>query len=153
MAEEKKEAYDFGPIIGNIDKIKKTKAPKAKKPSTSAKPLKFDPNPNDSELKAAIIKRINDANMTYADIYKFCTDIKNGDITEGQRLGYNIISGLKHRPTMIDNTFLMLCNFLNLEITLVPRHVEKVSSDKDDSEHPDADGKGESGSVSEEDDE
>jgi hypothetical protein len=129
MPEDKKAApsggYDFDQIIGDINKIKKTKAPKAKKPSTSAKPLKFDPNPNDSELKAAIIKRINDANLTYADIYKYCTELKNGDIAEGQRFGYNIISGLKHRPTMIDNTFLILCNFLGLEITLVPRVVEK----------------------------
>lgn len=117
MAEE----MDFTTIVSNIDKIKASKAPKAKTPSTSVKPLKFEVSPGDSELKAAIIERINSQDLTYSDIYTFCTELKNGDISEGQTLGYNIIRGLKTRPTMIDTTFLMLCNFLGLEVRLVKR--------------------------------
>jgi len=129
MAEE---PLDFTAIIGNIDKIKASKAPKDKKPSTSAKPFHFDTSPEDSELKAALIERINSQNYTYADIYAFCTDLKNGDIVEGQRLGYNIISGLKKRHTMIDTTFMMLCNFLGLEVRLTKRRGSSLdkSSDK-----------------------
>ena len=115
-----KEKFDFTTVIANVDKVKAAKAAKEKKPSTSVKPLQFDPDPDDSPLKAAIIERINAKDLTYSDIYAYCTEIKGGDIAEGQKLGYNIISGLKNRHTMIDTTFSMLCDFLKLEVRLVP---------------------------------
>jgi len=116
---------DFSTVIANVDKVKAAKAAREKKPSTSVKPLKFTPQPNDSPLKAAIIERINAKEMTYSDIYAYCTTLKNGDIAEGQKLGYNIISGLKNRHSMIDTTFTMLCDFLNLDVHLVERKGEE----------------------------
>lgn len=118
---ENNQKYDLAAIVANIEKVKAMKASKAKKPSTSIKPLRFDPSPDDSPLKAEIVRRINDKNLTYSDIYNYCTKIKNGDNSEGQKLGYNIISGLKNRHTMIDTTFSMLCDFLNLDIMLCER--------------------------------
>lgn len=94
--------FDVTPILTDIEKVKKLKAAKKKKPSTSIRPLKFEPSPEDSPLKAEIIRRINARNLTYSDIYRYCTDLNDGDIAEGQRLGYNIITGLKNRHSMID---------------------------------------------------
>ena len=68
---------DFSSIVGNIDKVKQMKAAKAKKPSTSIRPLKFDPSPEDSPLKAEIIRRINEKDLTYSDLYTYCTNLKN----------------------------------------------------------------------------
>jgi len=116
---------DFSTVIANVDRVKAAKAAKAKKPSTSVKPLKFDQSPEDSPLKAAIVERINSRNLTYSDIYKYCADLKSGDIAEGQKLGYNIISGLKNRHTMIDTTFTMLCDFLQLDVMLIARKKDK----------------------------
>jgi len=121
MEEKKKVKRDFSEVIANIDQVKKQKAAKEKKPSTSIKPLQFDPHPDDSPLKTAIIERINARDLTYSDIYNYCTDLKGGDISEGQKLGYNIINGLRTRPTMIDTTFSMLCDFLSLDISLKDR--------------------------------
>lgn len=129
---ENKNNFDLSSIVANIDKVKQMKAAKQKKPSTSIRPLKFDPHPDDSPLKAEIIKRINAKNLTYSDIYAYCTTLKNGDISEGQKLGYNIISGLKNRRSMIDTTFSMLCDFLNLDVMLIDR--KKVEDDEDEEE-------------------
>jgi hypothetical protein len=125
---EKNKKMDFSNIIASVDKVKAAKAAKEKKPSTSVKPLKFVPHTDDSALKTAIVERINSKDLTYSDIYKYCTEIKGGDIAEGQKLGYNIISGLKNRHTMIDTTFYMLCDFLKVDVRLVPR---KTEGDKD----------------------
>lgn len=129
---ENKNIYDLSSIVANIEKVKQMKAAKQKKPSTSIRPLKFDPHPDDSPLKAEIVKRINAKNLTYSDIYAYCTTLKNGDISEGQKLGYNIISGLKNRRSMIDTTFSMLCDFLNLDVMLVDR--KKVEDEEDEEE-------------------
>lgn len=120
-----KNKMDLTAIVANIDKVKQMKAAKQKKPSTSIRPLKFEPNSEDSPLKAEIVRRINEKNLTYSDIYAYCTTLKNGDISEGQKLGYNIISGLKNRHTMIDTTFSMLCDFLNLDVMLVDRATDE----------------------------
>lgn len=112
---------DFTTIVANVDRVKKAKASKKKKPSTSVKPLSFDPHPEDSPLKAAIIDRLNANDMVYSDLYNYCSEIKGGDYAEGQKLGYNIISGLRHRHSMLDTTFSMLCDFLNLDVMLVER--------------------------------
>lgn len=119
-----KKNMDFSSVIANIDKVKAMKAAKKKKPSTSIKPLKFERHPDDSPLKDELIKRINERNLTYSDIYAYCTKLKGGDISEGQTLGYNIITGLKNRHTMIDTTFSMLCDFLGLDIMLVDRKTQ-----------------------------
>lgn len=121
MEKKNKDRFDFSTVIANVEKVKAAKAAKAKKPSTSVKPLKFDPHPEDSPLKAAIVERINARDLTYSDIYNYCTDLKGGDIAEGQKLGYNIISGLKNRHSMIDTTFSMLCDFLGYDVMLVER--------------------------------
>ena len=95
--------YDLSSVVANIDKVKQMKAAKPKKPSTSIRPLKFDRDPDDSPLKDEIIRRINEKSLTYSDIYEYCTKLKDGDTAEGQKLGYNIISGLRKRHTMIDS--------------------------------------------------
>ena len=68
----------------------------------------------------------------YSDIYNYCTTLKGGDISEGQKLGYNIISGLKNRHTFIDTTLTLLADFLDLDILFVDR--KKAESDDDDME-------------------
>jgi len=129
----KEKNYDFTSVVANIEKVKEMKAAKQKKPSTSIKPLKFESDPEDSPLKAEIIRRINEKNLTYSDIYNYCTNLKGGDISEGQKLGYNIISGLKHRHSMIDTTFSMLCDFLGLDILLVDRStIDEYDEDEGD---------------------
>ena len=133
MNQNENNNFNLNPIIANIEMVKAMKAGKSKKkPSTSIKPLKFDPSPEDSPLKAEIIRQINMRNLTYSDIYNYCTTLKGGDIAEGQKLGYNIISGLKTRHTMIDTTFSMLCDFLNLDITLVERQPIEKTDEEDD---------------------
>lgn len=129
-----KQKFNLNPIVADIEKVKALKAKTVKKPSTSVKPLKFDPNPNDSPLKEEIVRQINARNLTYSDIYEYCTKIKNGDIAEGQRLGYNLITGLKKRNTMLDTTFSMLCDFLQLDVVLVRRDFDSDSDDDDDEE-------------------
>ena len=46
---------DFTTIVANVDKVKKAKAQKIRKSNRSIKPLKFDPNPEDSPLKLPVI--------------------------------------------------------------------------------------------------
>jgi hypothetical protein len=128
--EKKKSNLDFSNIIANVEKVRQAKAAKEKKPSTSVKPLKFEVSSEDSPLKAAIVERINARDLTYADIYKYCTNLKGGDIAEGQKLGYNTISGLKNRHTMIDTTFSMLCDFLEIDVMLVDRKKEENEGDE-----------------------
>lgn len=123
-----KTSFDMSSAVANIEKVKKMKAAKAKKPSTSIKPLKIDPNDEDTPLKAEIVRRINEKNLTYSDIYAYCTELKGGDIAEGQKFGYNLISGLKNRRSMIDSTLSILCDFLDLDILFV----EKKPIEKDD---------------------
>ena len=71
-----KEVIDMSAIVANVDKVRKMKAAKAKKPSTSIKPLKIEPNDDDTPLKAEIVRRINAKNLTYSDIYAYCTTLK-----------------------------------------------------------------------------
>lgn len=68
--------FDFSNALNNVDKVKQMKATKEKKQSVSIKPLKFDTSDEDSPLKGEIIKIINERNLTYADIYKYCTDLR-----------------------------------------------------------------------------
>lgn len=128
----KKNNFNFKPIVADIDKVRQMKAAKAKLPSKSIRPLVFEQDPEDSPLKAEIVNRINSRNLTYSDIYEYCTAIKGGDISEGQKLGYNVISGLKNRHTMIDTTFSMLADFLKLDIWLVDRKDTSEVADAED---------------------
>ena len=128
----KKQEIDFTTIVANIDKVKQMKAPKEKKPSTSLRPLKFDIHPDDSPLKQDLIRRINERDLTYADIYAYCTNVKGGDIAEGQKFGYNIISGLENRHSMIDRTYSLLIDFLGLEIVLVEREKDSEEEKEED---------------------
>jgi hypothetical protein len=129
MAKNKRINMDLTTIVANIDKVKKAKARKNKKPSTSVKPLTFVPHPDDSPLKAAIVERINAKDLVYSDLYDYCSDIKGGDTGEGQKLGYNIISGLRHRHSMLDTTFSMLCDFLGIEVLLIERKEDDEEED------------------------
>lgn len=132
MEENETKKYDLSAIVANIEKVKEIKANNKKKPSRSLIPLKIEPNPNDSPLKSEIVRRINERNLIYSDLYNYCTKLKDGDCTEGQKLGYNIISGLKKRPSMMDTTFLMLCDFLELDVHLVSRNKDTNSEEEDD---------------------
>ena len=130
----KKANFDFTTVINNAETVRAVKAAKEKKPSTSIKPLYIDPNPDDSALKAAIVAKINERNLVYSDLYKYCTDLKGGDPSDGQKLGSNIIRGLRTRPTMIDTTFSMLCDFLNLDILLAERKTEEDDDESEENE-------------------
>lgn len=95
---------------------------KSKKPAKSLKSLSFDEDlDNDSDLKTAIIRKINGSHLTYSDLYAYCTKVKGGDISEGQKFACNIISGLKHRPTMIDTRVSLLCDFLSCDLLIRER--------------------------------
>lgn len=96
-----KRKFDMTPVVANIDKVKQMKAAKPKRASTSIRPLQFEQHPDDSPLKDELVRRINEKNWTYSEIYDYCTKLKGGDASEGQKLGYNIISGLRKRHTMI----------------------------------------------------
>lgn len=109
-------------LVADADKIKALKQKKQKKASVSLRPLQFEPSDEDTPLKAEIIRRINKKNLVYSDLYAYCTKIKNGDVSEGQKLGYNIISGLKNRHSMIDSTVSLLADFLELDIYFVDRN-------------------------------
>lgn len=130
MAKNRKIDMDLTTIVANVDKVKRAKAKKSKKPSTSVKPLTFDLHPDDSPLKAAIVERINAKDLVYSDLYDYCSDIKSGDTAEGQKLGYNIISGLRHRRSMLDTTFSMLCDFLGIDVLLVERKEDEEDEDE-----------------------
>ena len=118
----KNNAFNFDTYLKNADKVKEQKAKKAEKTVTqSSKPLTFTTSDLDSPLKAAIVHRINEKKLTYSDLYEYCTNIKGGDSAEGQKFGYNLISGLRNRHSMIDTTAILLCDFLDLDIHLVPR--------------------------------
>lgn len=129
--ENNKKQFDLSSVVANIDKVKQMKAAKPKKANTSIRPLQFDQDPDDSPLKDELIRRINEKNLTYSDIYDYCTKLKGGDTSEGQKLGYNVISGLRKRHTMIDTTFSMLCDFLNLDIMLVERQPQEDTEDEE----------------------
>lgn len=128
-------SFDFDTFIKNTDKVKEQKARKKTKTARPSKLLRFDISPEDSPLKIAIIERINEKNLTYADLYEYCTAIKDGNESEGQNFGYNLISGLKNRHSMLDTTAVLLCDFLKFDIHLVPR--KEDNGEDDDSEEDD----------------
>ena len=105
---------------------------KTKKIPTSLKPLKFEVLEGDSPLKQTIIERINASNKTYSDLYKYCSDLKGGDVDAGTKAAANLINGLKNRHTFIDTTLTLLADFLDLDILFVDR--KKAESDDDDME-------------------
>lgn len=118
MEEEKK--IDFAAMIAASEGIR-ANLNKQKNPPKSMKPLKFEKLDGDSPLKQAIIDRINDANLTYSDLYNYCAKLKNGDVEAGNKLGSNLINGLRNRHTMIDTTLSLLCDFLQYDIYFCPR--------------------------------
>lgn len=123
--------FDFQPIEADIEQVRKLKAAKKKKPNTSIKPLKFEVHPDDSPIKAEIIRRINEKNLTYSDMYAYCTEkLCDGDASAGETLGYNTIYGLRKRHTMVDTTLSMLTDFLNLDIMFVEK--ENTTDEEDD---------------------
>ena len=126
--ERKKEDFNFDSAIASVDRIKEMKSKNTIKQSTSIKPLQFEISKEDSELKKLLIQQINSKNLTYSDLHNYCTQIMGGNISGGKNLGYNLITGLRKRPTMTDVTFLMLCDFLNLDVVLK----ERESIDEED---------------------
>ena len=118
----KENEMDFSPVLNGIDKVKAMKASKSKKkPSSSVKPLHFEINQDDSPLKTELVKIINERNYTYADICNYCSFIKGGDYDAGYRLGYNLITGLAKRHTMIDTTLTLIADFLGMDVVFVPK--------------------------------
>lgn len=145
MAEKKEKvpSNEMDTVIINIPKVREMKAKSNKKrQNASLKPLKFEINPADSPLKTEIIKRINERNLTYGDLHEYCTNqIKGGDVAEGRKLGYNIISSIKSCHTMVDTTFALLCDFLNLDICLVDRNNIETPTDLNDENESEEDPK------------
>lgn len=107
---------------------------KTKKIPTSLKPLKFEVLEGDSPLKQTIIERINASNKTYSDLYKYCSDLKGGDVDAGTKAAANLINGLKNRHTMIDTTFSLICDFLGYDVYLAPRKKEEENDSGEETE-------------------
>lgn len=126
---------NFEEMIKNSEEIRKN-LNKEKKPPKSVKPLHFEPLDGDSDLKLAIVERINAANMTYSDLYAYCARMKSGDVEAGNKMASNLINGLRTRNTMIDKTFSILCDFLGYDILLCPRKKteEAVTTIEEDEE-------------------
>ena len=122
--------FNLESAIASIERVKEMKA-RETRPSTSIKPLKFEVSPNDSPLKQLLIRKINEKKLTYSDLHQYCTQVKGGDINEGKNFGYNLITGLRKRPTMTDVTFQILCDFLDLDIILRDRSTEEETSNRE----------------------
>jgi len=131
--------YDFSSIEANIPKVKqlaKIATKDKKKPSVSLRPLKFEESENNTILKAEIIRRINEKNLIYNDLYEYCINLCGGDDDAGRKYAGNIISGLNRGHSMIDSTFYLLCDFLGLEIILRDRNeLEEVDDEEFESEN------------------
>ena len=134
----KENNYDFTTIEENIPKIKQLKvlSKDKKKPSVSLRPLKFEESEENTILKAEIIRRINEKNLIYNDLYEYCINLLDGDVDAGRKYAGNIISGLNRGHSMIDSTFYLLCDFLGLEIILKEKNeIEAVDDDEFESEN------------------
>jgi hypothetical protein len=108
--------------IDNADKVKAVKAAKPSRHNVSLLPLEFTADPEDSNLKEALIEQINGRGLTYSDLFSYCTKIMKGDPVRGQKLGYNLITGMRKRRSMLDTTFSLWCDFLNLNILIVDKN-------------------------------
>ena len=47
--------------------------------------------------------------------------LKDGDYDAGYRLGYNLITGLAKRHTMIDTTLTLIADFLGMDVVFKPK--------------------------------
>ena len=56
--------------------------------------------------------------LTFATIAPL---LKGGDYDAGYRLGYNLITGLAKRHTMIDTTLTLIADFLGMDVVFVPK--------------------------------
>lgn len=134
--ENGKNKLDFAEMIKASADVR-AKQLKTKKPPTSIKPLKFEILEGDSPLKQTIVERINAANKTYSDLYRYCAELKGGDIDAGTKAGSNLINGLKNRHSMIDSTFSLLCDFLGYDVYLAPRKKQETKEDDNTEEAED----------------
>jgi len=127
----RKNNYDDNDIvrvsIEKADAVKLMKKEKPKKGSKSIKPLTITPTDEDTPIKTAIVNQINSRNLTYDDLKEYCFNLK-GNQEEGIRLCYNIISGLRYRPSMMDSTVSILMDFLNVDMLLVPRNEDSITA-------------------------
>jgi hypothetical protein len=108
--------------VDNADKVIAAKVAKPSRHNVSLLPLQFKADPEDSTLKAALIEQINSRGLTYSDLFAYCSKIMNGDSIRGQKLGYNLITGMRKRRSMLDTTFSLWCDFLNLSILIVDKN-------------------------------
>ena len=56
--------------------------------------------------------------LTFATIAPL---LKGGDYDAGYRLGYNLITGLAKRHTMIDTTLTLIADFLGMDVVFKPK--------------------------------
>lgn len=110
-------------ILHRADQVKKRNVAQKKKTKNSTKRLQFEINEEDSTLTKAVKTRINAGYYTQHDVDEFFKGLKEyeGNEKKAKDKAYNSVYGLKNRPTMIDETFELWCEFLELDIMLVER--------------------------------
>ena len=118
-----------------VVKKKKENEKKSGRTTGSTKPLKFEASDGDSILKAHIIEKINEADLTYSDLYDYLTEkVYDGDKEKGRNKATNTIQGLRTRPSMMDTTFYLLCDMLGYDIVLMPKEEATNKTEEEDEE-------------------
>ena len=121
--------FDFSDLIENADTVREITTPKEKPKKKQF--LEFEISEDDSPLKVAIIERINEKQITLADVCAYCVKACGGDKKKGQALGYNVVNCLRVSNSMNDSKFSMWCDLLNLDILLVDRKAPDTDDEND----------------------
>jgi hypothetical protein len=116
--------------VDNASKVIAAKVTKPTRHNVSMLPLQFKADQEDSTLKTALIEQINSRNLAYSDLFEYCSKIMGGDPIRGQKLGYNLITGMRKRRSMLDTTFSLWCDFLSLRILIVDKDYKFKKSSK-----------------------
>ncbi len=92
-------------------------------PEKNAKRLYFKITEDTPPLKAAIIQHMNARNITYNDVKEYYAE----RFEERAEKAYNDINLLRNTSSMWDKTFMLFCEFLELEVQLIEdKNVDKI---------------------------
>jgi uncharacterized protein YdiU (UPF0061 family) len=113
----------MGEILSRAAEVKKRNVTQKKATKNSLKKLQFELKEEDSTLTREIKKRMNEGHYTQHDVDEFFKGLARyeGNEKKAKDKAYNSVYGLRKRPTMIDETFELWCEFLELDIHLKPR--------------------------------
>lgn len=113
--------------VENADRVKAERKVRVKKATKSYKPLKFEQTPGASPIKAALVEQFNARDLTYDDLKDYCANM-SPDPEVGKKSAYNFINSLRSRPSMMDDTVSILCDFLGLSVVLHSKEEDIVKS-------------------------